>query len=222
MNAEASAACATASTMPLTIEPPAPLPSMDTNMRIGTTAISCASKMEKLVRPVVVDMRRWLDRISMTMAVEDKDRHEPMITAAAGGTAGERNDAADHGRREDDLKTAQSEHQAAHGEQSLVGQLQSDQEQQKHDAQIGKVGDVLGVDHRHPAQERHLVLERAQRQRSEDRAGAEITQHRAEAEPAHQRHDDAGGAEHDQRVRIGVEIDRRGSHKSLWANAWNY
>ena len=45
-------------------------------------------------------------------------------------------------------------------------------------------------------------------ERSEDGAGSEIAEHRTEAEPAHQRHDDAGGAEHDQRIGIGVEIDR--------------
>jgi hypothetical protein len=38
--------------------------------------------MEKLVRPVDVDSRRWLESTSSTMAVDDKARHAPMMMEA--------------------------------------------------------------------------------------------------------------------------------------------
>ena len=144
----------------------------------------------------------------MTMAVEDRARHEPMMTAAAGVSPASAAMPPITAVRQDDLQAAEAEHQAAHGQQALVGQLQADQEQQEDDAELGDAGDVLGVDHRDPVEERQLVHERAEPQRPEDGAGAEIAEHRAQPEAAHQRHDDAGRAEHDQRVAVGVEIDR--------------
>ena len=60
--------------------------------------------------------------------------------------------------RQDDLQAAQPEHQPAHGEQALVGQLQADQEQQEHDAELGDAGDVLGVDDGDPVEPGHLSL----------------------------------------------------------------
>ena len=51
--------------------------------------------------------------------------------------------AADDAGREHDLQAAQAEHQPAHGHEALEGQLQSDQEQQEDDAQLGDLGDVL-------------------------------------------------------------------------------
>jgi hypothetical protein len=47
--------------------------------------MSWASRIEKLVRPVAVDMRRWLESTSITIAVDDRARQEPMMTAAAAG-----------------------------------------------------------------------------------------------------------------------------------------
>ena len=79
---------ASASTSPASTELPVRLPRKEMNSSIGTTARSWASRIEKLVRPAVVVRRRWLERISMTMAVEDSARHAPMIDGAAGADAG--------------------------------------------------------------------------------------------------------------------------------------
>ena len=95
----------------------------------------------------------------MTMAVDDSARHGaddhrrprrllPNSAAMPPMTAA----------RQDDLQAAQAEHQPAHGRQALEGQLQADQEQQEHDAELGDAGDVLGVDDGDPVQERHALL----------------------------------------------------------------
>ena len=212
MSPMASAAWASASTRPASIEPPVRVPRRETNSSIGTTARSWASRIEKLARPAVVVRRRWLERTSMTMAVEDSARHAPMIDGGAGAAAEQRGDAADHGRAQHHLQAAQPEHQTAHGDEALVGQLQADQEQQEDDAELGDPGDVLGVDDRDPVEERERALKGAQAERAEDRAGRQVAQHRVHAPALHQRHDDAGGAEHHQRVGIGIEVDLAAGH----------
>ena len=185
------------------------------NSSSGTTARSCASRMAKLARPAAVVSRRWLDSTSMTMAVDDRARHAPMIMEAAAAVAEQRGDAADDGRAQDDLQAAQPEHQPAHGHEALEGQLQADQEHQEHDAELGDAGDVLGVGDRDPVEERARFPERAQAERPEDRAGRQVAQHRAHAPALHERHDDAGGAEHHQRVAVGIDIEGLRGHGAL-------
>ena len=62
---------------------PCASPRIEMNSRIGITARSWNSRTEKLVRPAAVVRRRWLDSTSMTIAVEDRARHAPMMTEAA-------------------------------------------------------------------------------------------------------------------------------------------
>ena len=59
----------------------------------------------------------------------DDERHRRLA-------AGKDHDCADRGCGEHDLQAAQSENQAAHRLQPLIGQLHADQEQQEHDAEV--------------------------------------------------------------------------------------
>ncbi len=85
ITATATAASTTAMMTPCTTEPSECPPSALIRKRSGTTARSCASRMAKLVRPVVDIMRRWPDSNSITMAVEESARQVPMMRAAAAG-----------------------------------------------------------------------------------------------------------------------------------------
>ena len=74
-------------------------------------------------------------------------------------------------------------------------ELESDQEEQKHDAEIGDVQHLLGrVDQPEPV-------------RPDQRAGDEIAEHRAEPEAAEQHHEGERRAEHDDAV---AQEKRRG------------
>ena len=80
----------------------------------------------------------------MTMAVDDRARHTPSDHRRRPAVAEQRGDAGDGGRAQDDLQSAQPEHQPAHGDETLEGELQTDQEHQEDDAQLGDAGDVGG------------------------------------------------------------------------------
>ena len=84
MTAIASTACASASSTVMVTEPPLRLPRIVMKINSGTMERSCASRMAKLARPVAVAIRPCCDRSSMMIAVEDRDRHEPMTTATDG------------------------------------------------------------------------------------------------------------------------------------------
>ena len=78
----------------------AALPSAPIRNNSGTTARSWASRMAKLLRPVVDIMRRWPDSTSMTRAVEESARQAPMITRRGRRLAEPQGAEADHHRRE--------------------------------------------------------------------------------------------------------------------------
>ena len=82
MTARAITACSKAVPRLLRTEPPEPAARIEMNIRIGMTARSCASRIEKLARPTVVVRRSWFDKSSSTIAVEDNDRLAPRITAS--------------------------------------------------------------------------------------------------------------------------------------------
>ena len=63
-----------------------------------------------------------------------------------------------------------------------------------------------------------LADERSESQRTQDRAGSEIAEDGIEAEPAHQRNDDAGSAEQDESIAVDGNIDRR-RHLSLFVRS---
>jgi hypothetical protein len=120
-------------------------------------------------------------------------------------------DGANRDRREGVLQAAQAEHQTAHGQQPLEGQLKADQEQQEHHAQLGDGRDVLGVRYADPLQARPDMLEGADAQRSEHRASHQKRQHRIDAPAMHRRHDHACGAEHQQGIAVGEQGSSRPS-----------
>jgi hypothetical protein len=121
--------------------------------------------------------------------------------------AKQRRDAADRSRGQDDLQAAQSEHQAAHGDEALERELEADEEQQEDDAELGEAGDVAAIRDGNPVEDGHTFLQRAQAQRPQDGPGCQVAEHRAHAPALHDRHDDAGGGEHQQRVAIGIDIE---------------
>jgi hypothetical protein len=84
MTPTARTASASATATPwATEEPSACPPSALIRNSSGTTARSWASRMAKLVRPVVEVMRRWPDSSAITMAVEESATQAPMISDAA-------------------------------------------------------------------------------------------------------------------------------------------
>lgn len=81
ITASATAALVSARTSVATTEPDSLAPKMEIKSRRGATARSCASSVAKLARPALVLSRRYLERISTTMAVEDKARQAPRMSA---------------------------------------------------------------------------------------------------------------------------------------------
>ena len=188
---------------------PEPAARMETNTRIGMTARSCASSTEKLVRPTLGGQPLLLgeefehDRgRGQRQAGAENDRHRRLL-------AGRRRDAGDQSGGEQNLQSAQSEDQPVHRQEAAERQFEADQEQQKDDAEFGNAGDVIGVADGEPIEEGKRADERAEAERPEDGAGHQIAERRAQAEAADDRHQDAGRAEHDQRVAVGGDIDRR-------------
>ena len=174
------------------------------------TARSCASSTAKLARPTLVVSRSWFDKQfehdrgrGQRQAGAEDDRLG-RIAAGIGRDAGEQRGGDKH------LQAAQAEHQPPHGQQPMQRQFETDQEQQEDDAELGDAGDVLGVADREPVQRAETSRSASRGRAAQQRAGAEIAEHRRKAEPADDRHHDARRAEHDQRVAIGGNIDRRG------------
>jgi hypothetical protein len=65
-------------------EPPEPAAKIEMNIRIGMTARSWASKIEKLARPTFDVSRSWFESSSSTIAVDDNDRAPPRMMAFDG------------------------------------------------------------------------------------------------------------------------------------------
>ena len=218
MTPSAMAALANASTRVPATEPESPAPKIEMNSRSGATARSCASRIAKLARPALVFSRPCLESTSIDdggrrqrQAGADDERHRRLAARKEHGCA-------DCGCGEHDLQAAQSENQAAHRLQPLIGQFHADQEQQEHDAEVCETGDVLGVHHGEPVQVRELADKRTEPQGTEDRARDEIAEDGIEAEPAHQWNDDARSAEQDQGIAVDGNVDRRG-HLSVFVSS---
>ena len=201
MTAMAIAASTRAITTPWATEAlSAALPSAPIRNSSGTTARSWASRMAKLVRPVVDIMRRWPDRTSMTMAVELSARQAPMISDGGRRQAEPQGAEADGEGGQDALGAAQAEHQAAHGEQAAHRQFQADEEQQEDDAEVGDEGDLLLAGDGEPVDGPRIVGQPAEPMRAQRRADGEETQDRADLEAVDDRGHDGGRAQDDQGV----------------------
>jgi hypothetical protein len=87
--------------------------------------------------------------------------------------------------RHQHLRAAQPEHHAAHGPQARGIELESDDEQQQHNAEFREVGG------------RFHIGDQRQAERADGRAGREIPQHRAQTQPAENRdHEDRRPEKH--------------------------
>ena len=88
-------------------------------------------------------------------------------------------------RAQQHLADAQSEHDAPHHPQARGLQLQADDEQQQHDAELGEIHDA------------GHILHQAQAPRSDDQPGGDITQDGAQPQQAEQRDREHRGGEQD-------------------------
>ena len=108
-----------------------------------------------------------------------------MIAAVTGGWP-RPHAAAPEGRgAQDDLRRPQAKHVAAHDPQARRLQLQADDEQQQHDAELG--------DLREPAD----VADQVQAPWADDQARGDVAEDRGQAHQAKQRHRDDGGGQQD-------------------------
>ena len=133
-----------------------------------------------------------------------------------GRLAEQQRDAGKQRRGQQHLQAAKAEHQPPHRQEAMQRQFETDQEQQEDDAELGNAVDIPGVADGEPEQRRIFLIESAEPERPEQRAGAEIAEHRTEAEAAHHRHHDARRAEHDQRIAVIADVDgRRGQQQYI-------
>ena len=86
-----------------------------------------------------------------------------------------------------DLRATRAEYRPAHDPQPRRLQLQADDEQQQHHAEFGEVQDGLDV------------VDQAEHRWPDHDARREIAKHRAELQPAEQRHDDDRGRKEQER-----------------------
>ena len=95
---------------------------------------------------------------------------------------------ANDGGRDGDLKPAEAEHEAAHGDEAFQRQLETDQEQEEDDAELGEGREPFFALDGEPAEGRNLAGERSEPVRSENSAGDKKAEHGADLEPLEQRH----------------------------------
>ena len=76
-------------------------------------------------------------------AVDDSDSARPAKSAVCQAKPNSQGDAGQHRAGEQHLRAAEAEDGGAHGPQALGAQLQADQEQQQHHAELGEVQDFL-------------------------------------------------------------------------------
>jgi hypothetical protein len=133
------------------------------------------------------------------MAVEDRVRAAPIARAATGGWPSSHGSQAQGDRAADDLGRAQAEDQLAHQPQPLPRQLQPDHEQQEHDAELGQLGDLVGIVDGDIVQPRRDVNQAAQAERPQDHPGQQEAEDGIDLQALEERRDDArGGQEQDQ------------------------
>ncbi len=139
------------------------------------------------------------------------------------GAAGPRTEQArnepDQEGRDRHLQEAETEHQAAHGDKALERELETDEEQQEHDAQLGDGAEPPLVGDGNPSDRGKAVPERAEPPGAQQRAGDEEAEDGAKFEALAQGHENGRRPEHDHRVAINAEIGAfRHSHLVLGAS----
>ena len=131
-------------------------------------------------------------RICSAKAVDDRESARPANTAAGHTRPSAMAMAASTRAVMRDLRPAQAEDGRAHGPQALGAQLQADQEQQQHHAELGKVQDRA-----------HLVdrIDEAHPERPDQHADQQIAQHVADAQQLAQRRRHHRGREEQRNLR---------------------
>jgi hypothetical protein len=120
--------------------------------------------------------------------------------------AGKRGQRGNRRRAHDHLQAAETEHEAAHGLNPLVGQFEPDGEQEKDNAKLRDAREAPRIRYCDPGQKPGLAPQGAKAERTKDRARAEIAENGAEAEAPQDGDHDPGGAKDDERVAIDVGV----------------
>ena len=114
----------------------------------------------------------------MTIAVEVSTNPMPATNATARRKARHDADAGQHRARDDHLQRAEPEDLLPEAPEPLRLHLEPDDEEEHHDAELGRVEDGLGIAHE------------PQHRRPDQDAAREVAQHRAEPQPLEDRHGD--------------------------------
>ena len=122
--------------------------SSGTSASSGITAMSCNSRIAKAARPCSVASSSRSARSGSTKAVEDRARPKPEHQGGRPWLADGRRGCRQHQPGEHDLQRAEAEQGAPHRPDPRQLELQADDEQQEHHAQLGRGGDGAQIDHR--------------------------------------------------------------------------
>ena len=153
---------------------------------MGIAATSWNSRMEKAACPAPVPIRLRCCITCKAIAVEDKARPSAPTTAQRQGTPAATPAIANRGRAAQHLGRAPAEDGPPEGPQTLRLQLQADEEEHQHHAELGEM------------QHRLWVAHKAQGLRPQQEAGGQVADDGAEPQGLRQRHDEDGGAEESQ------------------------
>jgi hypothetical protein len=74
---------------------------------------------------------------------------------------------------------------------------------------LGDAGYVLRIDHGDPIKKWKRTDERAQPQRAKKRPCCKVAEHGVKAPTAHQWNDNASRTKYNERIAVGIDIDRR-------------
>ena len=107
--------------------------------------MSCSSETLSTLWPEVVAIRLRSPSTRRPIAVDDSARPSAATSASAPvDAAGQRAERRAAARRAEQLHAAPAEDRPAQRPQALRLELEADQEQHQHDAELGEVQDVLG------------------------------------------------------------------------------
>ena len=165
----------------------------------GMAARSWNSSTAKARRPWRSASSPFSSRTCRAKAVEDSDSARPANSAACQTSPKAMAMAASTRPVSATCGAAEAEDGGAHGPQPLGAQLQADQEQQQHHAELGKVQDRVDLVDR---------IDEAQPERTDQHADQQIAQHVADAQQLGQRRRHHGGGQKQGDLREGYIVHR--------------
>ena len=152
---------------------------------MGITARSWNSRIENDRRPWRVVSSLRSASACKAKAVEDRDRASPATTAASSGSPNTKARPASTRAVKRDLPAAEPKYRPAHGPEAARLQLETDDEEQEDDAELGEMKDLP------------LVVHQVQRPGADDQACQHVAEDRAHSGPAGKRDDNHGRGEKD-------------------------